>query len=317
MPHPFKPLNLNRIKTYSLKERKSKVGIEDFAKPWTEGGTLRGFLETLPGILAGGHIREVVAAIALAQRNSKTVLIGMGAHVIKVGLNPVIIDLMERRVISAVALNGAGIIHDVELAMAGKTSEDVDSSLGEGSFGMSRDTCEFINEAIKKTKRNPYGLGKAVGEAIVKNSLLFQRISILATGIRLEIPITVHVAFGTDILHMHPGFDPNLTGKATHADFRLFASAVATLEGGIYVNAGSAVILPEVFLKALTLARNLGHTVKRFTTVNMDYMPQYRPLTNVVHRPTAEGGVGYNLIGHHEIMLPLIAAGVIEAIKNR
>ena len=317
MPHPFKPLNLNRIKTYSLQERKSKVGIEDFAKPWAEGGTLRGFLETLPGILAGGHIREVVAAIALAQRNSKTVLIGMGAHVIKGGLNPVIIDLMERRVISAVAFNGAGIIHDVELAIAGKTSEDVDSSLNEGSFGMSRDTCEFINEAIKKTKRKPYGLGKGGGEGIVKNGLLFQRISILAAGIRLGIPITVHVAFGTDILHMHPGFDPNLTGKATHADFRLFASAVATLEGGVYVNVGSAVILPEVFLKALTLARNLGHTVKRFTTVNMDYMLQYRPLTNVVHRPTAEGGVGYNLIGHHEIMLPLIAAGVIEAIKNQ
>ncbi|MEW5908933.1 MAG: hypothetical protein AB1659_03945 [Thermodesulfobacteriota bacterium] len=293
----------------------SKVSIKEFSRPWTRGATLKDFLERLPEILAGEEIREVISAVARAYLKNKIVLFGMGAHVIKVGLSPLVVDLMERGVVSAVAMNGAGIIHDAEIAMAGKTSEDVGSNLGKGRFGMSRETVDFLNKAIRKAERRTCGLGQAVGEAIIENKLPFQQFSILAAGVRLKIPVTVHVAFGTDILHIHPGFDPRSTGKATHLDFRLFASVVAALEAGVYFNVGSAVILPEVFLKALTLVRNLGHTVRSFTTVNMDFMKHYRPLTNVVTRPTVDGGKGYSLIGHHELMLPLIAAGVIEAIE--
>lgn len=314
--YAFKPLKIAKIKTCSLKARKSKVSVDEFARRWVKGSSLEVFFQSLPSILAGKEIREVISAAAGAYLKNRTILFGMGAHVIKVGLNPVVIDLMERRFISAVAMNGAGIIHDVELAMAGKTSEDVGATLGKGDFGMSKDTVDFLNEAIRKAEHGVYGLGRAVGEAIIEHALPFEKISILAAGVRRKIPVTVHVAFGTDILHIHPGFNPQYAGKATHIDFKLFASAVAALEGGIYFNIGSAVILPEVFLKALTLVRNLGYTVKSFTTVNMDFIKQYRPLTNVVSRPTVEGGKGYSLVGHHEIMLPLIAAGIVEAIEE-
>ncbi len=238
----------------------------------------------------------------------------MGAHVIKVGLNPVVIDLMERGIITAVAMNGAGIIHDSELAMAGQTSEDVSASIGNGSFGMAHEINSFLSDAIHKAGQKSSGLGETIGLAMIEGNLPFLDQSILAAGARLGIPVTVHVAFGTDIIHMHPGFDPNAAGAATHIDFRTFASVIATLEGGIYLNVGSAVILPEVFLKAVTLVRNLGHNLDNFTTVNMDFIRHYRPITNVVNRPTARGGQGFDLTGHHEIMLPLIAAGVIEEI---
>ncbi len=238
----------------------------------------------------------------------------MGAHVIKVGLNPVVIDLMERGIITAVAMNGAGIIHDFEIAMTGRTSEDVSVSIGNGAFGMARETCDFLCDAIKRAGEKSQGLGEAVGLAILEKNLPFMDKSILAAGARLGIPVTVHVAIGTDIIHMHPGFDPEAAGGASHRDFKIFASVVATLEEGVYMNVGSAVILPEVFLKAITLVRNLGNKVDNFTTVNMDFIQQYRPMVNVVNRPTARGGAGINLVGHHEIMLPLIAAGVIEQI---
>jgi deoxyhypusine synthase len=238
----------------------------------------------------------------------------MGAHVIKVGLNPIVIDLMERRIITGVAMNGAGIIHDVELAMVGRTSEDVDTAIEDGSFGMARETCTFLNEAITSTRKISTGLGEAVGRNILKKRLPLMKHSILATGARLGIPVTVHVAIGTDIIHMHPGYDSQAAGSASHHDFRLFASLVAALEKGVYLNIGSAVILPEIFLKATTLVRNLGYTLENFTTVNMDFIKHYRPLTNVINRPTAKGGRGINLVGHHEILLPLIAAGIIEEI---
>jgi deoxyhypusine synthase len=238
----------------------------------------------------------------------------MGAHVIKVGLNPLIIDLMERGIITSVAMNGAGIIHDVELAMIGQTSEDVAAALGDGSFGMARETCAFLGEAIKTVKGNKTGLGQAVGRTIIDRQLPLMDKSILAAGIRLDIPVTVHVAIGTDIIHMHPDFDPQKTGAATHRDFRQFSSIVATLEKGVYLNVGSAVILPEIFLKAITLVRNLEYKLKEFTTVDLDFIKHYRPLTNVVARPTATGGQGISLVGHHEILLPLIAAGVIEQL---
>lgn len=312
----FDPIDLNPLKTYSVKDRKSKVTLKDLAKPWQKGKSYSSFLEYLPNILAANQIREVIEALVIAFQNKKTILFGMGAHVIKVGLAPVIIDLMKRGVIQAIALNGAGIIHDFELAFTGKTSEDVSSSLETGQFGMAKETGQFLNEAISRSYEDNDGLGKAVGKLILEQQLPFSHISILAAGAEHDIPVTVHVAFGTDIIHMHPGFDPGKAGTATHRDFRIFSSVVSSLEKGVYMNVGSAVLLPEVFLKALTLVRNIGYQVKTFTTVNMDFITHYRPLTNVVRRPTSTGGKGYNLIGCHEIMIPLIAAGVIEKLNN-
>jgi hypothetical protein len=315
MHDKFKPLDLSGIKTCSLADRKSKVDSDDFARTWRKGSSYREFLDSLPDILAGGDLKNVIAAIAEAYKNDRTVMLGMGAHVIKVGLSPVVIDLMERGVITAVAMNGAGIIHDVELAMIGRTSEDVASTLYDGSFGMARETCAFLSEAVAAISENTAGLGEAVGRHILAKQLPRADKSILAAGVRLGLPVTVHVAVGTDIIHMHPGFDPQKTGAATHRDFRLFASVVATLDHGVYLNAGSAVILPEIFLKATTLVRNLGYSLAEFTTVNLDFIKHYRPLTNVVARPTAAGGRGINLVGHHEILLPLIAAGIVEALE--
>jgi hypothetical protein len=292
------------------------VGTEDFARPWRKGASYGDFLAGLPDILAGAQLRSVIDAIATACQANRTVIFGMGAHVIKVGLNPIVIDLMERGVITGVAMNGAGVIHDLELAMVGQTSEDVASALDDGTFGMAAETCSFLCEALDATEENALGLGKAVGRSILNHQLPLMNNSILAAGARLGIPVTVHVAIGTDIIHMHPGFDPARTGSASHLDFRLFASIVATLEKGVYLNVGSAVILPEIFLKATTLVRNLGHPLNEFTAVNLDFIQHYRPLTNVVHRPTAKGGRGFNLVGHHEILVPLIAAGVIEAIDS-
>lgn len=314
MTHSFKPIDLSQIKTYSLYDRKSKVSNADFAKKWAKGSSFESFLEGLPHILAGSQIRAVIASIVAAFKNQKTVMFAMGAHVIKVGLNPVIIDLMERGIITAVAMNGAGIIHDSELAMTGRTSEDVAASLGDGTFGMAHETCTFLGDAILKANRDSIGLGAAVGASIIEQNLPFSNSSILAAGARLGIPVTVHIAIGTDIIHMHPEFNPAKAGAASHLDFRIFTAVAASLEKGVYLNVGSAVILPEVFLKAVTIVRNLGNNLKNLTTVNIDFIRQYRPTTNVVNRPTAGGGQGYNLVGHHEILLPLIAAGIIEKL---
>jgi deoxyhypusine synthase len=312
MAKPSKPIDRTSLKTYPIASRKSKVDRADFAHPWKPQGTLEDFLERLPNILAAKDFRAVVSAIVKARKASKHVVMAMGAHVIKVGLNPVVVDMMERGVITAIAMNGAGIIHDLELALIGRTSEDVLEGLEQGAFGMAEESADFLNRAIAEAAKESSGLGQAVGRAIIKENLPFVKDSILATAARLEIPATVHVAIGTDIIHIHPGFDPEAAGKASYDDFRLFASVVAALQDGVYMNIGSAVIMPEVFLKALTLVRNLGHKVKRFTTVNMDFIRHYRPMTNVVHRPTTSGGQGYALIGHHEMMFPLLAAAVIE-----
>jgi hypothetical protein len=223
---------------------------------------------------------------------------------------------MRRGVITGVAMNGAGIIHDLELAMVGRTSEDVAAALGDGSFGMARETGEFLSAAIDEAKKGGLGLGEAVGQKIFEEGLPHADGSLLAEGFRLQIPVTVHVALGTDILHMHPRFDPSAAGAASHRDFRILARLVTGLEGGVYMNVGSAVILPEVFLKAITLCRNLGHRIQNLTTVNLDFIRHYRPMTNVVCRPTAGGGRGIAIVGHHELLLPLIAAGVIEAVDT-
>jgi deoxyhypusine synthase len=315
MAKKYQPLDLSKIKTYSLSDRPSKVKADDFARIWQKGSSFRVFLDSLPNILAGRDLRDVIAAIATAHADNRTIIFGLGAHVIKVGLNPVIIDLMERGIITSVAMNGAGIIHDAELAMIGQTSEDVATALEDGSFGMARETCDFLSEAVKTVQGHKTGLGKAVGQAIIARRLPMMDQSILAAGVRLDIPVTVHVAIGTDIIHMHPGFDPQKTGAATHRDFQQFASIVATLEKGVYLNVGSAVILPEIFLKATTLVRNLGYSLDEFTSVNLDFIKHYRPLTNVIARPTARGGQGIGIVGHHEILLPLIAAGVIELLE--
>ena len=310
------PIDLTRLKTYPLDSRKSKVSVADFAAPWQQGADFANFLDSLPAILAADDLKAVIAAVAAAAQKRKTIALGMGAHVIKVGLNPILIDLLQRGVITAVAMNGAGIIHDLELALQGQTSEDVSASLGDGSFGMARETGEFLNRAIETAGEEEIGLGLAVGEAIRSADLPYQEKSLLAACARLKVPATVHVALGTDIIHMHPGFNAAATGEASHRDFRIFASVVGTLEEGVYLNVGSAVIMPEVFLKATTLVRNLGNQLENFTTVNMDFIRHYRPMTNVVHRPTSGGGRGFNLVGHHEIMLPLLAAGVIELLDG-
>jgi hypothetical protein len=277
MPKKFEPLDLSKIKTYSLSDRLSKVSTTDFAKTAKKGASFKNFLNGLPNILAGSDLKSVISAMSAAAGNKKTII-------------------------------------DVELAMAGHTSEDVATAIDDGSFGMAQDTAVFLGNALAESQQDTDGLGQAVGRAIQDNKLPFSEQSILAAGVRLGIPVTVHVAIGTDIIHMHPQFDAARTGIMTHRDFRLFSSVVATLQQGVYLNVGSAVILPEIFLKAVALARNLGHALDHFTTVNLDMVKHYRPLTNVINRPTAKGGKGINLVGHHEIMLPLIAAGVIEQL---
>ena len=311
----FKPIDTSRIKTYSLAGRHSKVDASESAKPFMPGGSFRDFLGTLPGILAADNFRQVADAIVTAKKGKKTVALGMGAHVIKVGLTPVIIDLMERGVISALAMNGAGIVHDFEMAYQGRTSEDVDAEIGTGSFGMAEETGRAINEMITAGVKGGLGLGAAVGKGIAEDGYKYPEKSLLAAAHRLGLPATVHVAVGTDIVHMHPTADGASIGEGSLRDFKLFCSVVASLEGGVYINLGSAVLLPEVFLKAVTLARNIGNPLEHITTVNMDFIQGYRPNTNVVRRPTMKGGRGYSLTGHHEIMFPLLAAAVLEGLE--
>jgi hypothetical protein len=307
-------LDCSGLKTYSIHDRNSLVSKEDFARPWQKGMDFNTFLDTLPSILAGNDIRAVIQAVAAAARGQHPVCFAMGGHVIKTGMAPIIIDLMEKQVITLVAMNGAGIIHDLEVAMAGHTSEDVAGSLENGSFGMARETADCLNQAIARARKEHTGLGRVVGQFILDQNMPYQHLSFLAAGARLKVPVTVHVALGTDILHMHPRFDAAACGQASMHDFHTFASQISRLENGVFINAGSAVILPEVFLKALTLARNLGHHVEDFTTVNLDFIRHYRPMTNVVNRPTRGKGQGFSIVGHHELLIPLIAAGVIESL---
>lgn len=307
----MKKIDFTRIRSYSLKDRPSKVRTDDFARPHRQGGSFKDFFASLPNILASNHLKEVTAAIVQARKDKRPVMLGMGAHAIKVGLNPVIIDLMERGIITSLALNGAGIIHDFELAFVGQTSEDVDKEILTGAFGMAEETGSMLNEAINQACADE-GIGAAVGKMVQQGDFPYKAKSLLAAGHRLGLPVTVHVAIGTDIIHMHPTFDGKATGEAAHRDFRTFCSLVSDLEGGVYINLGSAVLMPEIFLKAVTLCRNLGHPLQHFTTVNMDFVQHYRPNTNVVRRPTQGGGRGFALTGHHEIMFPLLAAAIIE-----
>jgi len=312
----WQPLDLTEIKTSPLHKRKSKVDVSHFSAPLRPGASFKGFLQSLPQTLAAADFKEAVFRIVAAVRRDTMVLWGMGAHPIKVGLNPIIINLMERGVIRGLAMNGAGIVHDVEIAMAGKTSEEVEEGLGQGAFGVTKETAEFINGALKAGHKAGCGLGEAMGRALNEEKFPHGEQSICAAAFRLDIPLTVHVAIGTDVVHIHPSTDGSIIGEMTYQDFRLFASLVASLESGVYINVGSAVILPEVFLKALSAARNLGHKVEDFVTLNMDFIQHYRPTQNVVQRPTAKGGKGFALTGHHEIMVPLLAAAIIEGLED-
>jgi hypothetical protein len=308
----YKPLSLKKIKTYPLDTRTSKVDIERAAMPCERGISFRQFLDSLPSFLAASDLKTVAGAIVKARKKHRPVILGMGAHPIKVGVSPVIIDLMKRGMISAVATNGACIIHDFELSRSGRTSEDVAAELCTGRFGMARETGREINNAIRVGVKKGYGIGRAMGEYLFKGKNRFRQMSIFSEGFRLGIPVTSHIALGTDIIHMHPQADGAAIGRGSLVDFRLLAAVIADLEGGVYINLGSAVIMPEVFLKALTVARNLGNRVEEITTVNMDFIQHYRPMENVLCRPTLKKGRSYAFTGHHELMVPLLAAAIIE-----
>ncbi len=310
---PAPPLALDGIRTYPLAGRRSKVTLADFARPLPKGASVRELLDALPRQLAGQVLRDLADELLRARSLGRPILWGLGGHVLKVGLSPLLIDLMERGFVSAIALNGAGVVHDFELAVAGQTSEEVGETLGAGEFGMARETGEDVNRAIVAGDRDGLGLGASVGRHLVERGAPHADVSLLAAAWRLGLPVSVHVAIGTDIVHVHPACDPAAVGRATHRDFLLFAGQVAELGGGgAYLNVGSAVLLPEVFLKAVTLARNLGHELRDFATANLDFIQSYRPSTNVVQRPTKGVGRGYSLTGHHELLLPLLAAALVE-----
>ena len=312
MPFIYEEFDLSGVKTYPLKSRASKARVEDFARPVAPGGSVGALVDSLPGLLAAADFKAVVRAIADAKRGDAGVVWGVGAHVIKTGLGPVLIDLMERGFVSAIATNGATIIHDFEIALAGATSEDVDEALGPGRFGMADETGRLLNGAINDGVAAGLGIGQAVTAFLAARQPQYAKQSVLAAAARLHIPVTVHVAIGTDIIHMHPAASGAALGEGSLRDFRYFVSSVARLERGVYLNCGSAVVLPEVFLKAVALARNRGLALAELTTVNLDFIRSYRPQTNVVARPTAGTGRGYSLVGHHELLIPLLAAAVVE-----
>lgn len=309
----FKPLDFNRIKTYELASRPSKVTIQDFAKPIEQEDSLKNFLEKLPDILAIKSLRAIAAQIRRARDLGKPIFWGIGGHVVKTGLAPVIIDLMEKGFVTAIASNGSVLVHDTEIALVGFTSEDVDASLGAGDFGAAKETGEILNRAAKKGVENKIGLGEAMGRELLNGNPPNKSVSLLCQAYERKVPFTSHLAIGADIGHFHASCDGAALGAATHADFKLFCSIVKELTGGgVYLNLGSAVVLPEIFLKAVTVVRNLGFELKDFTTANFDFIQSYRPNTNVVRRPTANGaGRGFSVTGHHEFTVPLLAAHIL------
>ncbi|NNG45671.1 MAG: hypothetical protein HKM86_00965 [Deltaproteobacteria bacterium] len=310
----MKELDFSQLRRTSLRSRKSKVSFRGSAAPVRKGMSFGAFLSGLPDYLAAKDFRAVVDAVVRARRRGAPVLLGIGAHFIKVGLSPLLLQGLSERIFDGVAMNGAGVIHDVELALAGKTSEDVASQLADGSFGMARETARFIQDALAAGVEEGLGFGAAVGKAIAGSRAPHRGRSLLAGAWKQGIPVTVHVCVGADVTHMHPETDGAAMGEASLRDFRSFCGLVARLEGGVYLNVGSAVVLPEVFLKAVSVARNLGKPLSRITTVNMDFQKLYRPDVNVVSRPTSGGGKGVHLIGPHEILFPLLMAAVAERI---
>lgn len=312
----IEPIDLKRVKTSSIKTRKNKVKIQDFVSPYKKGWSVKQFLDSLPKILKTEDLKASAEAIVAAKKNKKQIILAMGDSVIKVGLSPLVIQLMQNNAITAIAMQGAGVIHDTEIALIGETSEDVAVTIKDGSFGMAEETGSLLNEAIQAGSARGIGIGEAAGEMLSSVDAPYRDMSITYNAYKLGIPLTVHVAYGTDIIHMHPKADGAAIGKGTEIDFRKFATIVSMLENGVIINIGSAVILPEVFLKALSIARNIGYDVNNFTAVNMDMIQHYRPLENVVKRPTKTGGQGFAITGHHEIMFPLLAAWVLELLDS-
>lgn len=310
----YRQIDLGGLKTYSINDRISKVSLEKSALPHKKGNSFGEFIKGLPDFLASQDLKAVIQAVVKAHKDKRPVILGMGAHPIKVGLSPLIIDLMQTGIITAVATNGACIIHDFEISYIGQTSEDVAQELCTGTFGMAKETGQMLNNAINNGVKKGYGIGRSIGEFIDSSDFAFKDKSIFGAAYALDLPATVHVAIGSDITHMHSEADGCSIGEGSMRDFRLFSSVVADLEGGVYINLGSAVVLPEVFLKALTIARNLGNKVEEFTTVNMDFIQHYRPRENVLKRPTMMKGQCFALTGHHEIMFPLLSAMVIEEL---
>ena len=309
----FHPIDLQKINTYELETRPSKVTVNDFARPIEENESLKDFLDKLPDILAVKSLRRIAAAIRRARDLNKPIIWGIGGHVIKTGLAPILIDLMRKGFVSAIAANGSVLVHDTEIALVGFTSEDVDATLGRGDFGAARETVEILNAAAKYGAENNIGLGEVMGREVVGTNPPNTDKSLLCQSYQNKIPFTAHLTIGADIGHFHASCDGASLGATSHTDFRLFCSIVRELNGGgVYLNIGSAVTLPEIFLKAVTVVRNLGFELEDLTTANFDFLQQYRPLTNVVRRPTANGaGRGFSITGHHEIMIPLLAAQIL------
>lgn len=319
--YPIRPVTLRDVRTYPLASRQSKVHVREFAKPLPANASLTRFFDSLPAILAGNDLRDVAAAIQSAKHNGKAILWGMGGHVIKVGLGPLINDLMRRKFITGIAMNGAALVHDFEIALSGGTSEDVSASLKTGEFGMATETGLFLNQIAVTSAFHGIGYGEAAGKFLVSRKLAPENAaaSVLLNAYKLRVPVTVHLAIGADIPHMHPMADGAALGAATHHDFRLFCAMVATMDGGgAYLNWGSAVVLPEIFLKAVAVARNQSVALQHITTANFDFIQHYRPLQNVVRRPTEAAkkkavtpSRGFAITGHHELLMPLLAATLV------
>jgi len=310
----LQPIDLNEIETYELASRPSKVTFKDFASPVAEGDSLSDFLGKLPNILAVQSLREVAERIRRARDLGKPVIWGIGGHVVKTGVSPLIIDLMHRGFVTAIASNGSVLVHDSEIALVGFTSEDVDATLGKGDFGAAKETGELLNSAAKAGHRDSLGLGEAMGREVTDLHPPHADLSLICQAYKSQVPFTAHLTIGADIGHFHASCDGAALGATSHTDFKLFCSIVKEMNGGgVYLNYGSAVVMPEIFLKAVTVVRNLGHEVQDITTANFDFVQRYRPMTNVVHRPTANGaGRGFSITGHHELTLPLLAAQIIS-----
>jgi hypothetical protein len=311
--YDYEPINLHKINTYKLASRPSKVTVKNFAKPVSANDSLKDFLDKLPDILAVQSISEIAKAIKRAKNLNKPIIWGIGGHVVKTGLAPILIDLLEREFVTALAANGSVLVHDTEIALVGFTSEDVDATLGEGDFGAAKETGEILNSAAKNGQIDDIGLGEALGREVCGLNPPNADKSLLCQTYQNKIPFTAHLTIGADIGNFHASADGSALGETSHTDFKLFCSIVREMNGGgVFLNIGSAVTLPEIFLKAVTVVRNLGFPLQDITTANFDFIQHYRPITNVVRRPTANGaGRGFAVTGHHEIMIPLLAAHLI------
>jgi hypothetical protein len=310
---PYKEIDLSGLRTYSALTRASKVTTRLEGQAPYAGMSFNDFLDRLPSVLKADELKAVARAIVAAKKLGKPVLVMLGGHVIKTGCSPILADLAAKGYVTHFASNGSAAVHDTELACCGHTSEDVAAHLEDGSFGMAADTAALINAAAERAAGGKEGFGEAVGAMLVEQKSPHVARALLARSHQMQIPYTLHIALGTDIVHQHPTASGAAIGEASLRDFRILAQTVSQLgQGGVVLNLGSAVIMPEVFLKALAVARNLGHDVSDFTTANFDMIQHYRPQVNVVQRPVLKGGNGYALTGHHEIMIPLLAATVYE-----